>query len=81
MHFLQLVTSLKEFQGDNFQSGVLTKFDLDDFENKDELPEHLKPLMEPVSEKLKESEVLRFESLLNEYQDIFVGSDGKPGTI
>ena len=36
-------------------------------------------MIESVTEKLKESEVLRFESLLNEYQDIFVGPDGKLG--
>ena len=76
---LQPVTSLKKFKTDNLQSRVLAKFDLDDFENKGELPEHLKPLIESVSEKLKESEVLRFERLLHEYQDIFVGPDGKLG--
>ena len=76
---LHPVTSLKEFKTYHFQSGVLATFDLDDFENKGELPEQLKPLIESVSEKLKESEVLKFESWLNEYQDIFVDSDGKLG--
>ena len=50
---LQPVTSLKEFKTDNLQSGVLANVDLDYFENKGELPEHLKPLIESVSEKTK----------------------------
>ena len=58
---------------------VLATFDLDDFENKSNLHRHVKPLIEFVSEKLKESKVLRFESLSNEYQDIFVDPDGKLG--
>ena len=50
---LQPVTSPKMFSTDNFHSGVLATFDLDGFEHKGELPEHLKPLIQSGSEKNK----------------------------
>ena len=37
------------------------------------LPEHLRPLIESVSNKLSGGQISKFEKLLTDYQDIFVG--------
>ena len=44
------------------------------------LPEHLRPLIESVSNKLSGEQISKFEKLLTAYEDIFVGPDGKLGS-
>ncbi|MEW8547985.1 MAG: retropepsin-like aspartic protease/reverse transcriptase, partial [Candidatus Thiodiazotropha sp.] len=44
-----------------------------------ELPEHLRPLLENVSQELNTEEKQQFASLLSEFQDIFMSPDGQLG--
>ena len=44
-----------------------------------ELPDHLKPLIDRVSDELSTEEKQQFADFLVEYQDVFVGPDGKFG--
>ena len=44
------------------------------------LPEHLRPLIESVSNKLSGEQISKFEKLLTDYQDIFVGPDVQLGS-
>ena len=43
------------------------------------LPDHLKPLVDHLSDELTAEQKQQFSQLLNEFQDIFVGPDGKLG--
>ena len=43
------------------------------------LPDHLKPLVDNLSDDFTAEQKQQFSQLLNEFQDIFVGPDGKLG--
>lgn len=47
--------------------------------DKPEVPEHLKPLVEKVSDKLTASEKAEIADVIGQFSDVFVGPDGKLG--
>lgn len=63
----------------SFQKGNFCKISESENEIIPDLPEHLQPLLEGLSDDLTESEVNRFKKLIHDYQTIFMSPGGKLG--
>ena len=77
---LQPINKVSNFSISKDQGSVLSLSNGETCNNKPALPDHLRPLMESLSIKLSVEQVRKFEKLLTDYQDIFVGPDEKLGS-
>ena len=75
---LQPVESVSTFDKYH-KEGVAMEVSECQFADDPVLPDHLKPLIESLSQKLSDQQRAKFKRLLVQFQDIFVGPDGQLG--
>ena len=78
MGIVQLVSGVS-LLGDNQPRGSTQGYRNSNTKERGHLPEHLLPLVQNTSENLSFDEKQKLTELISEFEDIFVGPDGKLG--